>query len=278
MEFYPEGMNAELDRQFTTPEALRRAMMQGSILESRVLLCDREHNLHVDLGAMRGIIPREEGAVGIDDGTVRDVALISKVGKREAIRRLAPLDSCTFDSFDTNYYPETAEDNGISPRAKADKIAEACHRYAQRVSLREPANLMLMGQTGLGKTHLSLAIANVAIGRGLSVEYGTAYNILSDLQNENFGRTGNLQYTEERVLHTDLLILDDLGTEYTSAYTVACLYNIINTRILCSRPTVISTNLGFDELAQKYDQRITSRIAGAYSRLVLVGNDIRYIK
>ena len=141
-----------------------------------------------------------------------------------------------------------------------------------------PANLMLMGQTGLGKTHLSLAIANVAIGRGLSVEYGTAYNILSDLQNENFGRTGNLQYTEERVLHTDLLILDDLGTEYTSAYTVACLYNIINTRILCSRPTVISTNLGFDELAQKYDQRITSRIAGAYSRLVLVGNDIRYIK
>ena len=198
--------------------------------------------------------------------------------QREAIRRLAPLDSCTFDSFDTNYYPETAEDNGISPRAKADKIAEACHRYAQRVSLREPANLMLMGQTGLGKTHLSLAIANVAIGRGLSVEYGTAYNILSDLQNENFGRTGNLQYTEERVLHTDLLILDDLGTEYTSAYTVACLYNIINTRILCSRPTVISTNLGFDELAQKYDQRITSRIAGAYSRLVLVGNYIRYIK
>ena len=82
MEFYPEGMNAELDRQFTTPEALRRAMMQGSILESRVLLCDREHNLHVDLGAMRGIIPREEGAVGIDDGTVRDIALISKVGKR----------------------------------------------------------------------------------------------------------------------------------------------------------------------------------------------------
>ena len=82
MEFYPEGMNAELDRQFTTPEALRRAMMQGSVLESRVLLCDREHNLHVDLGAMRGIIPREEGAVGIDDGTVRDIALISKVGKR----------------------------------------------------------------------------------------------------------------------------------------------------------------------------------------------------
>lgn len=57
MEFYPEGMNAELDRQFTTPEALRRAMMQGSILESRVLLCDREHNLHVDLVPCEGSFP-----------------------------------------------------------------------------------------------------------------------------------------------------------------------------------------------------------------------------
>ena len=89
--------------------------------------------------------------------------------QREAIRRLAPLDSCTFDSFDTNYYPETAEDNGISPRAKADKIAEACHRYAQRVSLREPANLMLMGQTGLGKTHRQPAIYG-----GAGAPYGPA--------------------------------------------------------------------------------------------------------
>lgn len=56
-------------------------MVRGEVLESRVLLCDREHNLHVDLGAVRGIIPRVEGAVGIDDGSVRDIALISKVNK-----------------------------------------------------------------------------------------------------------------------------------------------------------------------------------------------------
>ena len=198
--------------------------------------------------------------------------------QREAIRRLAPLDSCTFDSFDTNYYPETAEDNGISPRAKADKIAEACHRYAQRVSLREPANLMLMGQTGLGKTHLSLAIANVAIGRGLSVEYGTAYNILSDLQNENFGRTGNLQYTEERVLHTDLLILDDLGSEMTTAFVQSALYQIINTRLMERRSTIISTNLLPGELARRYTPQIASRIEGEYTLLPFVGEDIRKLK
>ena len=198
--------------------------------------------------------------------------------QREAIRRLAPLDSCTFDSFDTNYYPETAEDNGISPRAKADKIAEACHRYAQRVSLREPANLMLMGQTGLGKTHLSLAIANVAIGRGLSVEYGTAYNILSDLQNENFGRTGNLQYTEERVLHTDLLILDDLGTEMVTTFVQSALYQIINGRLLEKKSTIVSTNLMPEAIAQRYSGQIASRIEGEYQLLPFVGEDIRVLK
>ena len=198
--------------------------------------------------------------------------------QREAIRRLAPLDSCTFDSFDTNYYPETAEDNGISPRAKADKIAEACHRYAQRVSLREPANLMLMGQTGLGKTHLSLAIANVAIGRGLSVEYGTAYNILSDLQNENFGRTGNLQYTEERVLHTDLLILDDLGTEMTTAFVQSALYQLLNGRLLAGKSTIISTNLDPDQIGRRYSAQIMSRLEGEFELLPFIGQDIRLLK
>lgn len=81
MKFYPEGINKELSKKFGTVEELKDAMVKGEIIESKVLLCDREHNLHVDLGAVRGIIPRVEGAVGIDDGTVRDIALISKVNK-----------------------------------------------------------------------------------------------------------------------------------------------------------------------------------------------------
>ena len=81
MKFCPEGKNQELSKQFESLDELKAAMIQGEILESKVLLCDREHNLHVDLGAVRGIIPRVEGAVGIDDGSVRDIALISKVNK-----------------------------------------------------------------------------------------------------------------------------------------------------------------------------------------------------
>lgn len=81
MKFYPEGIKQELSRRFDSVDELKQAMIKGDIIESKVLLCDREHNLHVDLGAVRGVIPRIEGAVGIDDASVRDIALISKVNK-----------------------------------------------------------------------------------------------------------------------------------------------------------------------------------------------------
>lgn len=81
MKFYPEGKNQELTKQFNSVDELKETMLRGEVLESKVLLCDREHNLHVDLGCVRAVIPRMEGAVGIEDGSVRDIALISKVNK-----------------------------------------------------------------------------------------------------------------------------------------------------------------------------------------------------
>lgn len=197
--------------------------------------------------------------------------------ERSNLSKIAPVEDCTFDTFDVNYYPDEAMDNGISPRNKAEKIKNSCRKYAVNFTTSSP-NIMFMGGTGLGKTHLSLAIANVVINRGYSVVYGTTQNILGDLQNENFGRDENIRYNERAVLNCDLLILDDLGTEFKSSYTVACLYNIINSRISSKLPTIISTNIGFDELEEKYDQRIVSRVAGEYTKFMLVGNDIRYIK
>lgn len=188
--------------------------------------------------------------------------------ERENLARIAPIEDCTFDSFETSYYPDTQ---------RAEKIKSACVKYGTQFTTRSKS-IIFYGGTGLGKTHLSLAIANAVINRGYSVVYGTAQNILSDLQNENFNRTDNLRYYERAVLNCDLLIIDDLGTEFKSSYTVACLYNIINTRILAKLPTIISTNFSEDELEEKYDQRITSRIIGEYSPLKLIGSDIRYIK
>lgn len=188
--------------------------------------------------------------------------------ERRNLSKIAPIDECTFDSFNTAYYPNTA---------RAEKIKSTCFKYASQFTTASK-NIIFYGGTGLGKTHLSLAIANGVINRGYSVVYGTAQNILNDLQNENFGRTDNLRYYERAVLNCDLLIIDDLGTEFKNAYTVACLYNIINSRLLAKLPVIVSTNYSTEELEEKYDQRITSRIIGEYSPVTLTGNDIRYIR
>ena len=193
---------------------------------------------------------------------------------RKEIRRFAPLDSCTFDSFDLNYYSSTPLENSIVPRERAQKIFDSSRIYAQNFS-HDSKNLLFLGATGLGKTHLSLAIANVVINKGYNVCYGTSQNICDDLQSEQFGRTENIYYTKQQVLDCDLLILDDLGTEIENQYSIAIIYNIINSRILSDKPTIISTNCEFSQLLEKYDQRITSRITGEYTKMIFFGKDIR---
>lgn len=194
---------------------------------------------------------------------------------REEVSNFAPLNKCTFDSFKLDYYSSEPLENGVVPRLRAEKILEASRTYAQNFS-KNSKSILFIGSTGLGKTHLSLAIANVAINRGYSVCYGTSHNICEDLKSESFGRYDNLSYTKNQILNCDLLILDDLGTEVNNQYNVAEIYNIINTRILRQKPTVISTNYEHDELLEKYDQRITSRIMGEeYIRMLFFGTDIR---
>lgn len=193
---------------------------------------------------------------------------------RQEVERLAPLDSCTFDKFELDYYSTQADEAGIIPRVRAEKVLEACRRYAQSFSL-ESKNLMFLGKTGVGKTHLSLAIANTVISKGWFVCYGTSQNICEDLRAEMFGRDDKITYDKEQVLNCDLLILDDLGTEIDNQYNIASIYNIINSRILSGKPTIISTNYDFNELLDKYDQRITSRITGEYTKMQIFGTDNR---
>jgi DNA replication protein DnaC len=202
--------------------------------------------------------------------------LLKELAKNQ-IRSIAPIDECTFDNFSLDYYSDEPLDNSIVPRSKAEIILESSRRYAQNFSMNSK-NLLFMGGTGLGKTHLSLAIANVVINRGYYVCYGTSQNICDDLQAEQFGRGDDAVYSKKNVLGCDLLIIDDLGTELDNQYSIASLYNIINSRILSKKPTIISTNYSFSQLQAKYDQRITSRLSGEYVALYIFGSDIRNIK
>ncbi len=196
---------------------------------------------------------------------------------RSEMSRLAPLDKCTFDNFSLEYYTDKPMENNIIPRQRAEKIFDTCRKYAQNFSS-QSKNLLFFGGAGLGKTHLSLAIMNVVINKGCDVCYGTSQNICDDLQSEQFGRTENLVYTKSQVMNCDLLVLDDLGTEIDNQYSIATLYNIINTRILSSKPTIISTNYSMVSLEKKYDKRITSRLTGEYIPFYFIGNDIRNLK
>jgi DNA replication protein DnaC len=138
-------------------------------------------------------------------------------------------------------------------------------------------NLLLIGTTGTGKTHISTAIAKVVISQGFDVLYDSVQNIINDFENDKF-RSGYNQ-TESagaKYLECDLLIIDDLGAEFVSQFSVSALYNLINTRQNKGLSTIISTNLSGPELAGKYDGRIYSRIIGAdYTVLRFEGNDYR---
>ena len=180
----------------------------------------------------------------------------------------------SFDSFNLNYYPHT-DSNGASSFIKMQEIYLYCKDYASSFSLKSQSIFML-GLTGLGKTHLSLSIAKVVIEKGYNVAYDSIVNYLRVIEKEHFGRatTDTLQL----LLNTDLLILDDLGSEYESGFYVSTVYNIINTRLNKGLPTIINSNLTPAELQKRYDDRIVSRLLAMYDYLRFVGNDIRQIK
>lgn len=202
---------------------------------------------------------------------------------RKAMRSIAytqlnsetPLSISTFDSFRLDVYPETAQGaRGLSPRAMMQKTLDKCRRYAHEFSLESPS-LLLQGGVGLGKTHLSLAIAGEVINKGYGVIYGSTQSFMYRIEREHFGKAEQGEDTLSLLRSADLLILDDLGTEYTSPFIVSVMYELINSRLLASKPTIISTNLTVDGLTEKYTERMVSRILGAYNRYQFCGKDLR---
>ena len=198
--------------------------------------------------------------------------------KRE-LSRMLDLGGQSFDSFDLNWYSDRVEP-GQKKSARQhmeEKVYNSCAEYASHFGKR-PENLLLFGAPGLGKTHLSAAIAREVSERGFSVVYDTAGHIFGQFEQQKFGREEEADDHVERVLSCDLLILDDLGSEMTTAFVQSALYQIINTRLMERRSTIISTNLTPEGIAQRYSPQIASRIEGEYTLLPFVGEDIRRLK
>ncbi len=198
--------------------------------------------------------------------------------RAEAAKRItgaAMLANCTFDNFSIEYYSDEPQPpQNLVPREVMARTLRICREYAENFS-RDSGDLLMIGGTGLGKTHLSMAIARAAIDKGFGVVYCSAQSIFAQLQREQFSRDDE---TLQGLLGCELLILDDLGAELINQFSVAQVNGIVNNRIIAGRPTIISTNLSVAELEKAYSERFVSRVIGSYRRLGFVGRDVRIIK
>lgn len=199
--------------------------------------------------------------------------------QRRELSQLLDLAGQSFDAFSMDWYDRAVDPTfGISPRENMETVYEICANYAHAFG-RRSGNLLLYGAPGLGKTFLSAAIAGEVAAEGFSVVYDTAAHVFSRFEDRKFGRDGEDAETDvERYLRCDLLILDDLGTEMTTAFVLSALYELLNTRLLERRATILNTNLSPEELGRRYGAPIASRLAGEYQILPFFGRDIRKLK
>lgn len=196
----------------------------------------------------------------------------------------AVLTEQSFANFDLTYYSDHPDASGISARDRMSKILAEAKAYVKDFDTnfrnRTAKNLLFIGKTGLGKTHISTAIAGGVINAGYDVVYDTVQNILHNFEVQTFAKNSDASSlaaaSTERYLNCSLLIIDDLGTEFKSGFTASTLYGLLNTRIISGFPMIINTNLDTKvKLREQYDDRILSRLLGNFITYHFVGEDIR---
>ena len=200
--------------------------------------------------------------------------------QQKELSRMLDLGSQSFDTFSLDWYSQEYDaDYGRSARENMETVYDVCADYAHQFGKR-PGNLLLFGAPGLGKTFLSAAIAREVSSNGWSVVYDTAGRIFQRFEAQKFTRREDQETAAdvERVLNCDLLILDDLGTEMTTAFVQSALYQIVNTRLMEKKSTILNTNLMPGEIARRYSPQLASRIEGEYQLLPFFGEDIRKLK
>lgn len=194
---------------------------------------------------------------------------------------ISKIDEENFDTFDLGFYSNNVdyEKYGIkkSPRQNIESIKKIALDFVDNVDNPSQKNLLFVGNTGLGKTFLANAIAKKMLDNAKSVIYQTAPIFMDKIMEFKFSQGADKsQYY--KIFDVDLLIIDDLGTETMTNNKYTELFNIINTRLLNNKKILISTNLTLNELYERYDERVISRLIGEFRICKFVGDDIRLKK
>ena len=188
----------------------------------------------------------------------------------EQLCDVSPARECRFENFELRYYDEKL-------RPTMRKVVESSQRYVQEFS-GQSQSLLFTGAPGLGKTHLSLAIAEGVAKAGHLVMYVSAPHLMDQLELGKFQKDDAALEFREVIFGCDLLVIDDLGTELVTRYTQAEVYDLVNHRLNTGKPTIINTNLGLQEIERTYSSRVHSRLAGMYAVVQFKGRDIRLQK
>ena len=197
--------------------------------------------------------------------------------RREEIESLSSLSISSFDTMELRYYPNTMDDKlGEPVRSYMGSLLAELRAYAEEFD-RSSESLMLFGNAGLGKTHAALAIAGIVLEKDFDVIYVSSPDFFSKLEALHFGADPGGE--EETLLQTaagaDLLILDDLGTEFNSNFFLSTLYSLLNNRLGAHLPTIVTTNITDGALLEKlYTEKISSRLS-AFVPCLFAGQDIR---
>ena len=182
-----------------------------------------------------------------------------------------------FDKFNINLYSDEPDSEyGISPKENAKAILDTAIHFAKSDG-NSSKQLLFYGNTGLGKTFTSECIAREFIKNGRDVFYTSAPKLFTIFEDYKFGRntSENAKKTIDYISNVELLIIDDLGTEFRTQYIDSILFDIVNTAVSENRYMIISTNLTPDQLESTYSPRISSRILGNFETVLFLGEDIR---
>ena len=194
------------------------------------------------------------------------------------------LEEENFNTFDIAYFPNKVDkekyQSDKTPLENIGEIKKLAESFCENINNPKQKNLLFVGHAGTGKTFMSSCIAHKCVNNGYTVLYQTAPILMDMLIEAKFTSIKDEMKKEQynKVFDVDLLIIDDLGTENLNNMKFTEIFNIINTRLLKDKKTIISTNLSLQELATEYDDRVMSRLIGNYTICRFFGEDIRLKK
>lgn len=183
----------------------------------------------------------------------------------------------SFERFDLNVFSsQNLPGKTYSQQDVMRVFCAKCREWTEKYPAVAAKDLLLMGQSGLGKTYLMHAMAKALLQRGFSVMLISAYRFLETARKAYFsGSSADL----DALMDADVVMIDDMGAEpLMENITITQWFNLINERQQRGRATIISTNLMEDELRRRYTERIASRLLnnpGQCMLLQFLGDDVR---